>query len=206
MTGVSGSTPLNEHRGRGCRRSPASRARRSSGTPSHSATLIKPKFAGLLLPEHSNRCAPIGRADFSSSSTVSDPSARSRPDVLMLPGPAVLRDGGRTLGADERLGIRGDQPVGFEARQIGDQPRIEATAAELHAVRLYGSAGCATAAGCRAACRRSPDRRRAAVRRERRDQCSRANRQSSIPPARSRHVERASSWSVPDQRLTHPSG
>ena len=33
-----------------------------SGTPSHSATLIKPKLAGLLFPEHSSRCAPIGRA------------------------------------------------------------------------------------------------------------------------------------------------
>ena len=31
--------------------------------------------------------------------------------------------------------------AGFDARQIGDQPRIEAKAAELHAVWLFGSAG-----------------------------------------------------------------
>ena len=76
--GASGSTPLTS-----TAVAPRSRSSREStsvsGTPSHSATLIKPKFAGLLLPAHSNRCAPIGRADFSSSSAVSDPSrANSR--------------------------------------------------------------------------------------------------------------------------------
>ena len=41
----------------------------TSGAPSHSATLINPKFAGLLLPEHSSRCAPIARAARDTSSS-----------------------------------------------------------------------------------------------------------------------------------------
>ena len=45
----------------------------------------------------------MGFADFCSSSTVSDPSGANETGCLDVPGPAVLRDGGRALGADERL-------------------------------------------------------------------------------------------------------
>ena len=59
----------------------------SSGTPSHSATLMRPKLAGLLLPEHSSRCAPSGRARRMTSSSGTVDGLARRPDVLMVHGP-----------------------------------------------------------------------------------------------------------------------
>ena len=52
------------------------------------------------------------------------------------PRTAIRRDVGRTFGADVGERIRCDETIGFEQRQIGDEARIEAGAAELDAKRL----------------------------------------------------------------------
>ena len=44
----------------------------ASGTPSHSTALIRPKFCGLLLPAHSMRWAPCGRAFAASAAAVTE--------------------------------------------------------------------------------------------------------------------------------------
>ena len=53
--------------------------------PSHSATLIRPKFDGLPLPEHSKRCGPIFFELRGRSSSLSDAGVASSPLASMRP-------------------------------------------------------------------------------------------------------------------------
>ncbi|MNC94798.1 hypothetical protein D3C83_117510 [compost metagenome] len=58
-----------------------------SGMPSHSATLIKPKFDGLPLPEHSKRCGPMFFDCFAKSSSFSAAGCAISPPASSVHGP-----------------------------------------------------------------------------------------------------------------------
>ena len=104
--------------------------------PSHSATLIKPKFEGLPLPEHSNRCGPIFLELRIRSSSLRTPALATQVRRIDGPWAGDGRCRRRNLRANVGERVRRDQLVGFEDREVGNQPGIETRAADLFSERL----------------------------------------------------------------------